>query len=79
MAPNAMSSRGGSPANGSVSPRAEWWTALATGDSATAFLGTQGDPWDPQWDMFFALLGALSAQLLLAHVRDREMARMVTP
>jgi putative membrane protein len=41
----------------------EWWTALATGEAATAFLGTQGDPWDTQWDMFLALIGALTAQL----------------
>jgi len=37
----------------------EWWTALATGENATAFLGTQGDPWDTQWDMFMAFLGSL--------------------
>ena len=38
----------------------EWWTAVLTGDSATAFLGTQGDPWDTQWDMFLALVGAIT-------------------
>ena len=54
----------------------EWWTAAATGEGATAFLGTQGDPWDTQWDMFLALLGALSAQLLLARRHDREMAHV---
>ena len=52
----------------------EWWTALATGEGATAFLGTQGDPWDTQWDMFLALIGALSAQALLARAHDRELA-----
>lgn len=51
----------------------EWWTAVATGEAATAFLGTQGDPWDTQWDMFLALVGALSAQLLLARAHDREL------
>ena len=53
----------------------EWWTALATGAAATAFLGTQGDPWDTQWDMFCALIGAVMAQLTLGRVQDRELAR----
>src|SRR6476620_5782481 len=52
----------------------EWWTAVGTGEAATAFLGTQGDPWDTQWDMFLALVGALTAQLLLARVHDRQLA-----
>jgi putative membrane protein len=43
----------------------EWWAALILGQDADAFLGTQGDPWDTQWDMFLALLGALSAQVLI--------------
>ena len=51
----------------------EWWTAEATGAAATAFLGTQGDPWDTQWDMFFALTGALVSQLLLARAHDRQL------
>jgi putative membrane protein len=52
----------------------EWWTALLTGSAATAFLGTQGDPWDTQWDMFLAFVGALSAQLLLGRIHDRQIA-----
>jgi len=51
----------------------EWWTAVATGEAATAFLGTQGDPWDTQWDMFLALVGAVAAQLLLARLHDRQI------
>jgi len=51
----------------------EWWTAVATGEAATAFLGTQGDPWDTQWDMFLALIGALTAQLTLPRVHDRQL------
>ena len=51
----------------------EWWTAEATGAAATAFLGTQGDPWDTQWDMFFALTGALVSQLLLGRAHDRQL------
>jgi putative membrane protein len=51
----------------------EWWVAAATGTAADAFLGTQGDPWDTQWDMCWALIGAVSAQLLLSRVQDRQM------
>jgi putative membrane protein len=54
----------------------EWWTALGTGEAATAFLGTQGDVWDTQWDMFLALLGALTAQLTLGRLHDRQLARV---
>jgi putative membrane protein len=54
----------------------EWWAALAGGDSATAFLGTQGDVWDTQWDMFLAFLGSLAAQLTLARVQDRQLRRL---
>ena len=54
----------------------EWWTAVLTGDSATAFLGTQGDPWDTQWDMFLALVGAVTAQLTLARAHDRQLERL---
>jgi putative membrane protein len=51
----------------------EWWTALATGTAAEAFLGTQGDPWDTQWDMFFAFVGAITALLLLSRLHDRQL------
>ncbi len=51
----------------------EWWAALIGGDSAESFLGTQGDIWDTQWDMFLALLGAISAQALLGRVHDRSL------
>ena len=52
----------------------EWWTAVAGGEAATDFLGTQGDPWDTQWDMFLALVGACTAQAVLASWHDREIA-----
>ena len=55
----------------------EWWGALIFGGSATAFLGTQGDPWDTQWDMFLALIGATVALLLLSRIHDRQMNRLV--
>ncbi|HEX9685342.1 MAG TPA: DUF2238 domain-containing protein [Burkholderiales bacterium] len=51
----------------------EWWAALALGQGADHFLGTQGDEWDTQWDMFLALVGATMSQLLLARVHDREI------
>ena len=54
----------------------EWGAALALGQGADAFLGTQGDPWDTQWDMFLAFVGAIAAQLLLARVQDRQLARL---
>jgi putative membrane protein len=53
----------------------EFWTALATGEAAEAFLGTQGDVWDTQWDMQLALLGAIVALLTLSRVHDRELSR----
>jgi putative membrane protein len=54
----------------------EWWTALATGEGATAFLGTQGDPWDTQWDMFLALVGATTAMLTLSGVHERQLREL---
>ena len=51
----------------------EWWAALAMGGAADAFLATQGDVWDTQWDMFLALCGAVLAQLVLARVHDRQL------
>ena len=53
----------------------EWWAALILGAGAEEFLGTQGDPWDTQWDMFMALAGAVTAQLVLSRVHDRQLAR----
>jgi len=54
----------------------EWWTALALGQGADEFLGTQGDPWDTQSDMFCALLGAATALLLLSNAHDRSLAKL---
>jgi putative membrane protein len=51
----------------------EWWTALALGEGADHFLGTQGDEWDTQWDMFLALVGAIVAQVLFSRLHDREI------
>ncbi len=54
----------------------EWWVAVGSGDDAVAFLATQGDVWDTQWDMFLALCGALSSQLLLGRWHDRQLAEI---
>jgi putative membrane protein len=51
----------------------EWQTAVWTGSSADAFLGTQGDPWDTQWDMACALMGGSAALLLLSSLHDRHL------
>ena len=51
----------------------EWWTAVALGASADAFLATQGDIWDTQWDMATALAGAIIAQSLLGRFQDRSL------
>jgi putative membrane protein len=52
----------------------EWAAALALGQGADEFLGTQGDPWDTQSDMLFAFIGAVSSLLFLARVHDRQIA-----
>jgi putative membrane protein len=54
----------------------EWWAALALGQGADAFLGTQGDPWDTQEDMFCALIGAIVALALLSRLQDAQI-RMI--
>lgn len=52
----------------------EWWVAVATGTAAEAFLGTQGYAWDTQSDMFFALVGALTALVALGRIHDRALS-----
>ena len=53
----------------------EWGAAMAMGQGADEFLGTQGDPWDTQSDMAFALLGACVALLTLSRWHDAQIAR----
>lgn len=57
----------------------EWWAALAIGADADAFLATQGDVWDTQWDMFLALIGATVSLLLLARLHDRQLGASARP
>ncbi len=56
----------------------EWWVALASGESAEAFLGTQGYAWDTQSDMFLAMVGALLALVLLGRWHDAQLRRLGT-
>jgi putative membrane protein len=51
----------------------EWWTALIMGGGADAFLGTQGDPWDTQEDMFMALIAAVVAVFFFGRIHDRAI------
>ena len=53
----------------------EWWVALATGDDAEAFLGTQGYVWDTQSDMMYALIGGVVALILLSRLHDKQLAK----
>lgn len=55
----------------------EWWSALILGADANAVLGTQGDPWDTQWDMFLALLGAMLSTAWLRGTHDRSLRRVL--
>jgi len=57
----------------------EWVSALILGQGADEFLGTQGDIWDTQSDMFFALLGAISALLFLSKFHDRQIQCISNP
>lgn len=54
----------------------EWWAALLSATAAESFLGTQGYVWDTQSDMLWALVGALSALLLLSRFHDRQLAQV---
>ncbi len=54
----------------------EWAAAVIMGQGADEFLGTQGDPWDTQSDMFFALIGAITSLLVLSRFHDRQLHKM---
>ena len=51
----------------------EWWSALALGQGADEFLGTQGDPWDTQADMFCALIGAVVGLTFFSRLQDAQI------
>jgi putative membrane protein len=54
----------------------EWMTALAAGSASAAFLGTQGDVWDTQEDMFMALIGAICALVFISRWQNRQMRKL---
>ena len=54
----------------------EWWVAVGSGTAAEAFLGTQGDVWDTQWDMFTALIGAVCAQIFLKNYHHQLLSAL---
>lgn len=55
----------------------EWWAAEINQQAAESFLGTQGDNWDAQWDMFLALWGSVLSQLFLAKRQDRQLQSLL--
>jgi len=57
----------------------EWAVALVSEEAAESFLGTQGDVWDTQWDMFMAGVGAAAALLTLSRRHDRQLAAKGVP
>ncbi|WP_325893244.1 DUF2238 domain-containing protein [Grimontia sp. NTOU-MAR1] len=54
----------------------EWWVAALSGESADAFLGTQGYMWDTQSDMFLAMIGAITSLVLLSKIHDKQIAKL---
>jgi putative membrane protein len=54
----------------------EWASALILGQGADEFLGTQGDQWDTQWDMFMALVGSITALLLFSRRHDKQLENL---
>lgn len=54
----------------------EFAAAQLLGQDADAFLGSQGDPWDTQWDMLCALIGATASLLVLTRLQDRQIDRL---
>ena len=54
----------------------EWWAAIALDQNAEALLGTQGDPWDTQSDMFMALIGAITAYVILSKLQGRQLTTL---
>jgi putative membrane protein len=56
----------------------EWWVAISVSAGlGDAFLGTQGDVWDTQWDMFLALVGAICALFLFTRIQDRQLHKRI--
>lgn len=54
----------------------EWFVAVASGQSADSFLGTQGDVWDTQSDMLFALIGAICMIVFMSRIHDKQIDKI---
>lgn len=54
----------------------EWFVAIFSGESADAFLGTQGYVWDTQSDMLYATIGAICMLVFLSKIQDRQIANL---
>lgn len=54
----------------------EWWSALAFGEGADAFLATQGDIWDTQWDMFLCLIGSIVSLVVFQRLHEKQVKRL---
>ena len=54
----------------------EFVVAKLTGNAADAFLGTQGDVWDTQWDMLMALIGSVTSLSLLSRYHDKKLTQL---
>ena len=54
----------------------EWWVAIASGEGAEAFLGTQGYVWDTQADMMYAMVGAILALIILSKIHDTQLKQL---
>ena len=54
----------------------EWWAGAVGGQAATNFIGSQGDPWDTQEDMFMALIGSVAAVAMLPRLHDQQLKNL---
>lgn len=54
----------------------EFVVAKLTGNAADAFLGTQGDVWDTQWDMLMALIGSVTSLSLFSRYHDKKLTQL---
>jgi len=54
----------------------EWFVSVVSGSSGDSFLGTQGDIWDTQSDMLFAMIGATCMVILFAGLQDKQIKQI---
>lgn len=54
----------------------EWFASMSNPTDTEAFLGTQGFIWDTQSDMFWCLVGSVTAVIVLTKLHDKFLQRM---